>query len=96
MLNEPSVQKQPSPFEILNDEYRKQNGMMEELIARLTSSLHKLSDTNVPQGDKSHQPPINDLPFKEGQLMHYYNQNSRYKYLLNVLENEVNKIDQLL
>lgn len=96
MISQPTDQKQFSPFELLNEDYAKATYTFEDLLLRLQVVLNKLSDTNVPQELPKLSPTEPSLPFKDGRLMAFYVNNSRYLFLLDALKMEVTKAESLI
>lgn len=94
-LAKQAMQESLNPFQELNEQYRKSNSYLSELISRLTAKLHHLSNTNVPQEEN----PCcigNPTKFKEGRLMDYYHNNDQQNYLNRLLEEQVTKIESLI
>ncbi len=86
----------PSPFDNLNDQFDKQNYELSELVNRVSSKLHKLSDTNFPTAEPSIKEPIPDLPFREGLLNIYYNKLRNHDTIISQLREQVVKIEGLI
>lgn len=89
-------QTKTSPFESLNEDFRQKNGRLEELIMRLRDKGHKLSDTTLPAEPSKEGAKVQELPFRSGHLMYYFDQLTRNEMLLNCLLEEVNKIEGLI
>lgn len=85
----------PSPFANLNGRFEEQNQMLSDLISRLSSKLHRLSDTNYPTAETNNKEVLPDLPFREGYLMDYYFKLNNFEGLISRLAEQVNKLENL-
>ena len=85
-----------SPFDNLNDQFDKQNYELGELVNRLRSKLHKLSDTNFPTEPSINKEAPVDLPFREGHLNTYYIKLRNNDNAISQLREQVVKIEGLI
>jgi hypothetical protein len=88
--------EEPSPFANLNDQFDKQNYELGELVNRLRSKLHKLSDTNFPTEENAVKESPVDLPFREGHLNTYYNKLRNNDTIISMLAEQVIKLEGLI
>ncbi len=88
--------EESSPFANLNDQFDKQNQRLDELVGRLKSKLHKLSDTNFPTAENEVKESPVDLPFREGHLNTYYNKLRNNDAIISTLVEQVIKLEGLI
>lgn len=91
-----SASQSTSPFDNLNNELSAKNYQFSNLLERLRTALHKISNTVEPKAEVLNKEPEPDLPFRDGHLKNYYFDLNRYNYILMELENEVLKIEGLV